>query len=385
MEKQAGGMSVTPNNVYISLGVPTVTVGTPSCDPDYFSLNVKTRRKDLYDREEELAFLEKSIGLPITVVTGIRRVGKSSVVSVFLSDKPGILVDLRETGPNPSTRELFRRFEKALNSSRVRRLWSFLGERIRGVSVGPFGVVFERTVEQSMTLSGLFDVFEDYAASERVPFTVALDEVQEARGYKRLQAAIAHSYDYHKYLRFVLTGSQVGLLEDFLGERDPSAYLFGRAINRVEVKRLSEERALDFLNKGFHACGVTPPRELVKVVEVLDGIVGWLAHYGNYKLRGLNTKEIIRNAAMLELGEVRKLRGKYYLPILQSLAQGSASWSYIYRFVSANMDTSERQFNEALKQLVKYGFIEKSEEGYSIVDPVLRIAISKSWKEVEDW
>jgi AAA+ ATPase superfamily predicted ATPase len=360
-------------------------VGTLSCDPDYFSLNVKTQRKDLYDREEELAFLEKSVELPITVVTGIRRVGKSSVVSVFLSDKPGMLVDLRETGPNPSARELFKRFEKALNSSRIKRLWQFLSERIRGISVGPFGVVFERGVEQSMTLSALFDLFEDYASSERVVFTIALDEVQEARGYKRLQAAIAHSYDYNKHVRFVLTGSQVGLLEDFLGERDPSAYLFGRAVSRVEVKRLSKERSLDFLNKGFYACGVDPPKELEKVVEALDGIVGWLAHYGNYKLKGLSTKEIIKNAAMLELEEVKKLRGKYYLPILQSLAQGSASWSYIFRFVRANVDTSERQFNEALKQLVKYGFVEKNKEGYSIADPVLRLAVSKTWKNFEDW
>lgn len=60
-------------------------MGTLGCDPDYFSLKVKTQRKDLYDREEELGLLEKSAGLPITVVTGIRRVGKSSVVSVFLS------------------------------------------------------------------------------------------------------------------------------------------------------------------------------------------------------------------------------------------------------------------------------------------------------------
>ncbi|PSN91330.1 hypothetical protein B9Q03_04415 [Candidatus Marsarchaeota G2 archaeon OSP_D] len=296
--------------------------------------------------------------------------------------KPGILVDLRETGPNPSTRELFKRFEKALNSSRIKRLWAFLSERIRGVNIGPFGVVFDRVVGESITLSELFDIFDDYAASEGAPFTVALDEVQEARGYKSLQAAIAHSYDYNSHVRFVLTGSQVGLLEDFLGERDASAYLFGRAINRVEVKRLSKERSLDFLNKGFHACGVKPPEELERVVEALDGIVGWLAHYGNYKIKGLNTNEIMRSAVMLELEEVKKLRGKYYQPILQALAQGGASWSYIYRFVSAAVDTSERQFNEALKQLVKYGYVEKSEEGYTIADPVLRLAITKNWEKI---
>jgi len=53
--------------------------------------------------------------------------------------------------------------------------------------------------------------------------------------------------------------------------------------------------------------------------------------------------------------------------------------------VRANVDTSERQFNEALKQLVKYGFVEKNKEGYSIADPVLRLAVSKTWKNFEDW
>jgi AAA+ ATPase superfamily predicted ATPase len=345
---------------------------------------VKSKRKDLYDREEELAALEKSVGVPITVVTGIRRVGKSSVVSVFLDSRTGVLVDLRETGPNPSTRELFRRFERALNSSRIKRLWGFLEERVSGVRVGPLGVTFER-IEKATTLSGLFDLLEEYALSQGVLFTVALDEVQEARGHKGLEAAIAHSYDYNPHVRFVLTGSQVGVLRDFLGEQNPAAHLFGRAMSRVEVKRLSRERSLNFLEKGFDACGVEPPSELERVVGILDGIVGWLTHYGYYKLKGLDTREILKNAAMLEMGEVRKLRGKYYLPTLQALIHGAASWSYIYRFVSAAVDTSERQFNEALKQLVKYGFVEKNKDGdYTITDPVLRLALSKEWEELDD-
>ncbi len=66
------------------------------------------------------------------------------------------------------------------------------------------------------------------------------------------------------------------------------------------MKRLSKERSTDFLNKGFCSCSVKPPEELGRVVETLDEIVGWLAHYGNYKLKGLNTWEIRRKASMLD-------------------------------------------------------------------------------------
>jgi hypothetical protein len=72
-------------------------------------------------------------------------------------------------------------------------------------------------------------------------------------------------------------------------KRDALAYLFDIAINRVKVKRLSKEHSADFLNKGFCFCGVKPPEKLGRVIETMDGIVGWLAHYGNHKLKGLNT------------------------------------------------------------------------------------------------
>ena len=66
----------------------------------YFSLEVKSRREDFYDMESELERLKKELKDPLTrmiVIKGIRRVGKSSLLRVVLSDVglPYILVDLR--------------------------------------------------------------------------------------------------------------------------------------------------------------------------------------------------------------------------------------------------------------------------------------------------
>ncbi len=69
---------------------------------NYFDLSVKNNREDLYDRERELAELREGIQAPVTVVIGMRRTGKSSLINVGLKGSYHIIVDLRGIGPNPS-------------------------------------------------------------------------------------------------------------------------------------------------------------------------------------------------------------------------------------------------------------------------------------------
>lgn len=57
----------------------------------------KESRKDFFDREEEIEKI-KSLSSPITLVLGLRRTGKSSVIRIALSelDLPYVYVDLRK-------------------------------------------------------------------------------------------------------------------------------------------------------------------------------------------------------------------------------------------------------------------------------------------------
>jgi AAA+ ATPase superfamily predicted ATPase len=57
----------------------------------------KVSRRDLYGFDEELGALSKYLKEPLTVVSGLRRTGKTSLVLTALneSDRPYVFIDLR--------------------------------------------------------------------------------------------------------------------------------------------------------------------------------------------------------------------------------------------------------------------------------------------------
>ncbi len=57
-----------------------------------FDPRPKTSRRDLFNREEELALLDNAArrGEPLILVLGIRRVGKTSLLRSFLEEWRGI-------------------------------------------------------------------------------------------------------------------------------------------------------------------------------------------------------------------------------------------------------------------------------------------------------
>ena len=63
----------------------------------YFDARPKESREDLYDREEELQALRSSLSEPIVLLTGVRRIGKTSILKVLLNevDAPYALMDVR--------------------------------------------------------------------------------------------------------------------------------------------------------------------------------------------------------------------------------------------------------------------------------------------------
>ena len=78
-----------------------------------------------------------------------------------------------------------------------------------------------------------------------------------------------------------MTGSEVGLLFDFLKFNAPNAPLFGRYHHDIVLGRFSPELSAEFLRRGFDEGEVkVSEREIKGAIEELDGIVGWLALYG---------------------------------------------------------------------------------------------------------
>ena len=349
---------------------------------DYFSLAVKTRRQDLFDRDVEPGELEGSLAEPLTVVLGMRRLGKSSLVAVALNERkqPSMTVDLRGIGPNPSPTKVLERFETGINRLKSKTLWEQLS-RISGVSLFSFGVQFSKGNKSRPQLQSLLDSIQDYVHGIGKQFVIAVDEVQEARGLAELSAAFAHSYDYNKDIHFILAGSEVGVLHDFIGVDNPESHLYGRKISYVELHAFPRELSLQFLEKGFEAYKKRVPVNVIEeVVNRLDGIVGWLVLYGHEavsrKEGSPSIQTIVNQAIKIVEVETSKIiaKSKHYRYILKALSSGAKRWKNIYDFVELNEGhVSESVFNDSLTYLTKYGTVTKNiaDGTYSIPDPII--------------
>ena len=346
---------------------------------NYFDLSVKNNREDLYDRERELAELMEGIQTPVSAVIGMRRTGKSSLISVGLKGTSHIIVDLRGIGPNPSPLAILQRFERAINSTKLNSLWNSLS-KVSGITIGSVGIQLSRKRGEYPDLQSVIDMMQEWAEKQGTRFVIALDEAQEARGYKILEQVIAHSYDYNKNLAFVLAGSEIGLLYDFLGQEDEKSALYGRHLHFVEVKKFSKEQSVDFLTKGFKAHG-KEPLNIEDASEKLGGIPGWLVLYGYEAVNGRTDLDLLVDRAVkLVEDEVKRLtaRGKHYKHIFKALSAGKMKWKETYNFVLALEGTvSESSFNDALKQLQKLSIVEKEYEYYKIADPMVRESIRR--------
>jgi AAA+ ATPase superfamily predicted ATPase len=356
----------------------------------YFDPRPKRKREDLYDRERELEEFVKSVKTsPLTVVTGIRRLGKTSLILVGLSDKPSVIVDLRGV---PQSREgLYRRIESAMNEffKKHRYLWQKLRnelKRITGVQVLGSGISLSWG-EKRADLVELLRNLEDYEV------VLVFDEVQYLRGPigRELAEVLAYLYD-HSDLKIVLSGSEIGLLYDFLGVENPKAPLYGRYFREIRLERFDYFRSKDFLVKGFEQVGLDVEDEVIEYAcEKLDGIVGWLVQFGLKCLEKKPSKDVVEEvldeASRLSLEEFNRFLEKHrpaekrIFEVAKAIAMGKKTWSEIKRHLESveQRTIPDGSLNRAIKTLLKASFVEKIVEGrnvyYYLTDPVLKHAL----------
>ncbi len=252
-----------------------------------FDERPKVSRNDLYDRDEELNDILKNINGPMVVVTGIRRIGKTSVINVALNeaDIPYVLIDCRSLRDNYGRSDLYRLISNALSSS-LDRLIDVL-RRIRG-GISIMGNAVEirwRGGREQVSLAELFDRLNE----RRV--VVVFDEAQRLRGgplSSEVLNALAHAYDFDRNVTFILSGSEVGLLYEFMGVEDPNSPLFGRYFHEVRIGRFTRDESVDFLRRGFKELGVEVSTDVIETIaDVFDGIPGWLVYAANAYIRVL--------------------------------------------------------------------------------------------------
>lgn len=358
-----------------------------------FSLTPKTKKEDLFGRERELKDLEKLLETyPIVVITGLRQVGKSSLVKVFLNENDFLhmTVDgrrLYETSEgNISSHHLTKLLGEELSRiSKSQKLLNVL-ERVRGITVS--GTSIELNPKE-FSLSDLLEKLNETAKRQKKKIVIFFDEAQYLRYYGHrggsdLLALFAYCYDNFENVRFIISGSEVGLLHDFLKLEDYSSPLHGRGIGFLTLRPFTFDQSVDFLMEGFREVGEKINFDVEEIVREIDGIVGYLVLFGvkylEKKDKDEALKEVFHSVKALfekEMEELRK-RSERYPFILKQIARGINTWSALKNIFLAKGDfISDSRLYSLLETLEKMSFVEKTQSEYRIVDPVFEKILSE--------
>ncbi|MEB3779631.1 MAG: ATP-binding protein [Desulfurococcales archaeon] len=353
-----------------------------------FDPRPKASRKELYDREPELRILDEFTrkGSPILVMLGIRRIGKTSILRVFLNEAnlPYIYIDARVFEEQGFRKDLlYKMLFDGLN--RLRGRWASILKYLmllEGVEVGAASIRFNWK-ETSLSISDIFVKIDEWAGDNGKTIIIAVDEAQLLRylkgGKGRIDFTkiISYCYDNLRNIKFIVTGSEIGVLTDFLGFNNPNSPLYGRVKDELTITRFDREKSIDFLEKGFNECSVRPPHNIIEeIVDRVDGIPGWLTYFG-YKYCRKPSSEIVREvfneAKVMALNEIRKLPSKYYIYTLKAISIGYRRWKNIKQAVElwTNRSLTNAQISRILQTLLKLNLIEKEENEYRVTDPVI--------------
>jgi len=284
------------------------------------------------------------------------------------------LLDLRSLKINYGLRDLYYVLSRAFstNLDKFREILTSLSS----VKILGNEVAIRWRGRNALTLPTLFDSLNKRRT------IIAMDEAQRLRGPRTREVlnAIAHAYDYDRNLTFILTGSEAGLLYDFLRLDDVDSPLYGRYCYRLVVERFDEDTAREFLRRGFEELGVDiGEEELEEAVNFFDGIPGWLTFFGNEYTSGNRKLESIKsmavNLALKEIRNIVKARGRRYSLVLKGVAEGLGSWSRIKRYV-------EEREGVTLSSSILANVINSLEDmsiirDYRFLDPVYREASLK--------
>jgi len=348
-----------------------------------FDIAPKTNKKDLYNYESEYLALKRAVKEEkLVVVKGIRRVGKTSLIKVVYSEigQPKAYIDVRGISPSSSfewNAALIRCLSKLMETvDATKRITRF----VKGIEVtsriGIFGAGAALKLRSYENIAELIEEVDEKLEKRKQKAVLFFDEVQITKRFGA-NALFSFIYDNTKNITVVLTGSEVGVVEEFSGYSSQSP-LYGRAKEEVEIKRLSPSQSLEFLMLGFEETGVkVHEEELEEVVKNLDGIIGWLTMYGHYRRRMPHKKamkEVRDEAKRITSNEMENfLRNKgpnkiRYVRILKSLVEGGKAWKEI-KMVMPNV--TDARLNNYLEQLIRYSFIEKRNRKYHLADPLI--------------
>lgn len=274
----------------------------------YFSPRPKEKKADLFGRDHQLTKLESYIKnrRPLIIVRGLRRTGKTSLVKTSLNEnapKNHILIDLRGLGSkgSVSTEQVYNRTIISINNflskneSKIDKIKQYL-KRINGINMMGNGISLSDKNPNLQDLASIFEKLDEWVTGEKEfpSLVLAIDEAQIFNDLSDSDMAsiLASVYDNCKNIVIILSGSQIGLLDKFVGKmesnsgaRKRSHALRGFHKDIVELPHLKPSQSKKYLEDGFqqlswYTKGADSDKIISKVQENFDGIIGWLNNFG---------------------------------------------------------------------------------------------------------
>jgi len=345
-----------------------------------FDVRPKTSIRELFGRKAEYLIFRDAVrkGRNFILITGPRRIGKTSFLYASLNELAGdeishIVIDTRAATSLNSKYPQKVIAEQVYKALLGRNVVGTVLSKVRGVKLGPV----------ELDLGDKPDLVEVFSLLNRAgnPVIVAFDEAQYLRfSNEDLTRFFAWVLDALQNIVLVFTGSQVGVLENFLKLYDGSSPLFGRYEVRIRLPRFNPSESLEFLERGFGEVGKpVDDEELLSTIRTLDGIPGWLVHYGASRVDGLTHEEAVERVlekAMAyvasEFRELTKLSPRYGL-VMKAVAELSEGFGHA-RFdeIKEKVGVDDKSLRNYINRLIDYGFLESAGHGkYRIPDPVM--------------
>lgn len=340
----------------------------------YFEIEPKSRKQDFFNYDYEYNQVKKALQCKekIIVVVGVRRVGKTSLLNIIYNETKSLKLWLDGRIVIDPKKELFAAIYEIVKTGAPK-----IFGKIESLNVSAFGVGFDiklgsethAEIEKKLKTAGQICVF--------------IDEAQRMNA-KELADVLSYFYDRFPNISFIVSGSEIGLVEEILGQSDAEHPLYGRDIAKITLERLDKNQAMRYLKEGFKQIGLKiENKEIENVIAELDGLIGWLTLYGYERGIKKSKDSLIKtsqNAARIAASELvhffKKVKNKkLYLAILKN-ADG-LSWDELRSHAGKTMGRplNPNLFNFALEKLVAYSFIEKKNQKYHLSDPLLQKAV----------
>lgn len=340
----------------------------------YFEIEPKSKKEDFFNYSHQYEQVKKALQRKekIIVVVGVRRVGKTSLLNIIYNESKGVKLWLDGRIVTNPKKELFAAIYETVRIGKPK-----IFGKIESLNVSAFGLGFD------IKLGNESQVEMEKKIKEARQICIFIDEAQRMN-VRELADVLSYFYDRFPQVSFIISGSEIGLVEEILGQTDAEHPLYGRDVAKITLERLDPNQSTEYLKTGFEQVGMKiEKQEIERAVADLDGLIGWLTLYGYERAVKKNksaldkTSETAASIAASELVHFFKnVKNKeLYLSILKNAT--GIGWDELRLRAGKEMNTqlNPNLFNFALEKLSAYSFVEKKDGNYQLSDPLLQKAI----------